>query len=122
MVAADVRVLTVDDQPPFRDAARRVIDATPGFASVGELASAEEAFAFLRAAAADLVLMDVRMPGMDGLEAARQLTRERPDLVVVLVSSEDHDPAEIARCGARGLARKRDFGPALLRSLRAAYL
>jgi two-component system invasion response regulator UvrY len=121
-VPPDVRVLTVDDQPPFRDAARRVIDATPGFASVGELSSGEEALAFLRAAAADLVLMDVRMPGMDGLEVTRQLARERPDVVVVLVSGEGHDPAELERSGARSFARKRDFGPALLRSLRAAYL
>jgi DNA-binding NarL/FixJ family response regulator len=121
-VPADVRILTVDDQPPFRDAARRVIEATPGFASVGELASAEEAFAFLRAGAADLVLMDVRMPGMNGLDAARRLSRERPELIVVLVSGEGHDPGEVARCGAKSFARKRDFGPALLRKLRATYL
>jgi two-component system, NarL family, invasion response regulator UvrY len=121
-VATDVRVLTVDDQPPFRDAARRVIEATPGFESVGELASAEEAFEFLRARAVDLVFMDVRMPGMNGLEAARRLTRERPELIVVLVSGEGHDPGELSRCGARSFARKRDFGPALLRRLRATYL
>ena len=121
-MATDVRILTVDDQPPFRDAARRVIEATPGFESVGELASAEEAFAFLRRGAADIVIMDVRIPGTSGLEAAQRLSRERPDVVVILVSGERQDPRELAGCGAKGFASKRHFGPALLRRLRATSL
>jgi two-component system, NarL family, invasion response regulator UvrY len=121
-VAKDVRILTVDDQPPFRDAARRVIEATPGFESVGELTSAEEAFDFLSHGTADIVIMDVRMPGTNGLEAAQRLSRERPDVVVVLVSGEPQNPGELAGCGARGFASKRDFGPALLRRLQATYL
>jgi DNA-binding NarL/FixJ family response regulator len=119
-VAKDVRILTVDDQPPFRDAARRVIEATPGFESVGELTSAEEAFDFLSHGTADIVIMDVRMPDMDGIEAARLVAAECPDVTVLLVSAEPlaSPAADLLRSRAAAFARKQNFGPALLRMLK----
>jgi DNA-binding NarL/FixJ family response regulator len=117
-----VWVFAVDDQRPFREAAHRVVDATAGFAWAGEAGSGEEAVSIVRARPPDIVIMDVRMPGTNGLEAAQRLSRERPDVVVVLVSGEPQNPGELAGCGARGFASKRDFGPALLRRLQATYL
>ena len=74
-----VRVLTVDDQAVFRGIAREVIDATPGFESVGEAASGEEALAAVDRLDPQLVLLDVRMPGLDGIEVARRLRATHPD-------------------------------------------
>ena len=114
-----VGVFTVDDQAVFRSVARDVIAATPGFASVGEAGSGEEALTAVEQVHPDLVLIDVRMPGIGGIEAARRIAGAHPELGVVLISIED--PEEVARdarlCGVAELVRKQDFGPALLRRL-----
>jgi DNA-binding NarL/FixJ family response regulator len=114
-----VRVLTVDDQAVFRHAARDVISATAGFEPVGDVGSGEEAVAAVDRLRPDLVLLDVRMPGIGGIEAARRIRETHPGTVVVLISIEDSDEfAEDARAsGAAALVRKQDFGPALLRSI-----
>jgi two-component system, NarL family, invasion response regulator UvrY len=112
----DVRVLTVDDQAVFRGIAREVIDATPGFASVGEAASGEEALEAVARLDPQLVLLDVRMPGLDGIEVARRLRVSHPDTVLVLISIEDSmDHPSAAQIAERvPLVRKQDFGPRLL--------
>ena len=69
-----VRVLTVDDQAVFRGVARDVIEATAGFEAIGEAANGEEALEAVERLAPQLVLLDVRMPGLDGVEVARRLT------------------------------------------------
>ncbi len=114
-----VRVLTVDDQVVFREAARDVISATAGFESVGDAGSGEEALAAVERLRPELVLLDVRMPGCGGIEAARRITAAHPETVVVLISIEGSEAfSEDARTsGAAALVRKQDFGPALLRSI-----
>jgi two-component system, NarL family, invasion response regulator UvrY len=116
-------VLTVDDQALFRGIAREVVDATPGFEMAGEAASGEEALSAVEDLAPQLVLLDVRMPGMDGVQVARQLAASHPETVVVLVSIEELvDLPSVAEISAVvPFARKRDFGPGLLRSLWAAH-
>jgi two-component system, NarL family, invasion response regulator UvrY len=117
-----VRVLTVDDQDLFRGVARDVIDATPGFESIGEAASGEEGLAAVEALAPELVLLDVRMPGIDGIEVARRLAESHPDVLVVLISIEERiDVPSAAKLNAVPLVRKQDFGPRLLRSLWTDY-
>jgi len=118
-----VKVLTVDDQVVFRHAARDVITATAGFEAVGDVGSGEEAVAAVERLRPDLVLLDVRMPGIGGIEAARRITEAHPGTVVVLISIEDSDEfADDARAaGAAALVRKQDFGPALLRSIWDAH-
>jgi DNA-binding NarL/FixJ family response regulator len=118
-----VGVLTVDDQAVFRLAALAVIEATPGFAAVGEAASGEEALQVADALRPDLVLLDVRMPGMDGVETARRLAAARPEAVVVLISTEDAIdlPLAASESDAAALVRKQDFCPRLLASLWAAH-
>jgi DNA-binding NarL/FixJ family response regulator len=119
MSKTEVRVLTVDDQVVFRHAAHDVISATPGFESVGGAESGEEAMAAVERLRPELVLLDVRMPGCGGIEAARRITTAHPETVVVLISIEDFEEfADDAHTsGAAALVRKQDFGPALLRSI-----
>jgi two-component system, NarL family, invasion response regulator UvrY len=120
MSEAEVRVLTVDDQVVFRDAARDVINATPGFEAVGDVGSGEEAMAAVERLRPELVLLDVRMPGCGGVEAARRITAAHPETVVVLISIEEF--AEDAQAsGAAALVRKQDFGPSMLRSIWEAH-
>ena len=113
-----VSVVTVDDQAVFRAVARDVIDATPGFELVGEASSGETAVAVVDELDPELVLMDVRMPGTDGTEAARRIKAANPDVVVILISIEESAMVpSSAECGAAALVRKQDFGPAMLRDL-----
>jgi DNA-binding NarL/FixJ family response regulator len=118
-----VQVLVVDDQPIFRRVAREVIDATPGFALLGEAESGEQGLAVASELKPDLVLLDVRLPGgIDGVETATRI-RACPDPpVVILISVEDPGDVPSARTsGAATFVRKQDFGPALLRRLWWAY-
>jgi two-component system invasion response regulator UvrY len=114
-----VRVLTVDDQAPFRAVARDVIDATAGFEVVGEAENGEEALLAVDRLAPQLVLLDVRMPGLDGITVARRLRERHPETFVVLISIEEplDLPSAAELVGAVPLVRKQDFGPKLLRRL-----
>ncbi len=118
-----VQVLTVDDQLVFRDAARALIFSTPGFDLVGEASSGAEALSAADRLHPDLVLLDVRMPGLDGIETARILTTKRSDTVVVLVSGHEvDDMTSLAeQCGAVALVAKERLRPALLRELWAEH-
>ncbi len=89
---SDVGVLVVDDQPAFRSAASAVIQFTPGFKLVGQVGSGEEAIEFVTQHAPELVLLDIRMPKLDGVATARAIARIRRDTVTVLVSA-DQQPA-----------------------------
>ena len=113
-----VRVLTIDDQAIFRALARDVIEATKGFSSVGEAAGGEEGLEAAGKLGPDLVLVDVRMPGMSGIEVARRLVATHPEMLVVLISIEEPiDVPSAAQLDAVPLVRKQDFGPRLLRRL-----
>ena len=121
--AAAVRVLTVDDQAVFRGVAREVIDATPGFEVAGEATSGEDALTAVDALAPQLVLLDVRMPGMDGLEVARRISESHPETLVVLISVEESVdvPSASQLTDSVPFVRKRDFGPRMLRRLWATH-
>jgi DNA-binding NarL/FixJ family response regulator len=114
-----VRVLVADDQAPFRRAARSVVGATDGFELVGEAASGEEAVALVGLLRPDLVLMDIRMAGMGGIEAARSIAAAFPQTVTILLSTyrEQDLPAQARTCGAAAYVHKSDFGGPALRRL-----
>lgn len=118
-----VGVVVVDDQAVFRQAARDVIAATAGFRALGEAACGEDALRLADELEPDLVLVDLRMPGVDGLETARRLLAAHPGAVVVLVSTEDANsvPQDAESCGAAAFVEKAAFGPAVLRSLWRAH-
>ena len=114
-----VGVLVVDDQDAFRRVAVDVVAAADGFEPLGAAASGEEALALAAQLSPDLILLDVRMPMMDGIETARRLSAEHPGAVVVLTSIDDPTelPQGIELCGAKALIRKQDFGSLALRRL-----
>jgi two-component system, NarL family, invasion response regulator UvrY len=121
--APTVKVMTVDDHAVFRDAARAVIEATAGFEHVGDATSGEEALALVEELHPDLILIDVCMPGIDGLETARRLRVSRPGATTVLISTADVENLAIgfATCGAAAFVRKQDFGRSLLGRLWAEH-
>jgi DNA-binding NarL/FixJ family response regulator len=118
-----VRVLIVDDQEPFRLAARMVVEATEGFEVVGEAESGEDSVAMASELEPDLVLMDVNLPGINGLDATRRiLGRDGNRAVVVLLSTyeEAEYAPRAAECGAAAYIPKSVFGPDRLEEAWAA--
>jgi DNA-binding NarL/FixJ family response regulator len=114
-----VRVLTVDDQPLFRDAVRAVLGAMTGFEALAEVTTGEDALALVERLQPDLVLLDINLPGIDGLETCRRLSAGRRAPLVVMISSDD-DPAlreSAADCGAIGFVPKQALRPGILRAL-----
>lgn len=122
-IRPDVRVLVVDDHAPFRLAARSLVDRTAGFTVAGEAVTGEEALAFARTSPVDLVLLDIKLPGIDGLATCRTLGREHPGLAVVLVST--YQPADLPEgaldAGAVAYLRKEDLSPEALRTAWARH-
>ncbi len=114
-----VRVLLVDDQPPFLQAMNAVVEETAGFEVVGEAASGEESILTTAELFPDLVLMDVNLPGIDGLEATKRLRRRESPPVVLLLSTYDEDDGAhfVAECGAAAYVTKSAFSPDRLREV-----
>lgn len=119
----NVGVVTVDDQEACRRVWRHVIEATPSFELLGEAASGEAAIPLVAETAPDLVLVDVRMPGIGGIETARLLRATHPALRIVLISVDDRAelPASVESCGAVAFLRKVDFGSSALKQLWAVH-
>lgn len=117
-MSADVRVLIVDDQAPFRDAARAVLERAKGFDLIAEADSGEDAVAQVDALMPDLVLMDINMGGISGIEAAAQITAAHPDVTVFLLSTYNREdlPPDVASCGASAYISKEEFGGRVLRA------
>jgi DNA-binding NarL/FixJ family response regulator len=113
-----VRVLIVDDQEPFRVAARMVVDITDGFEVVGEAETGEDSVRMAEELAPDLVLMDVNLPGINGLDATRQILAGSSPVVVLLLSTyeEEEYAPRAAECGAAAYIPKSAFGPDRLES------
>ena len=108
-----MQVLICDDQEPFRAAAREVVNATPGFEVVGETETGEESVLAAGRLHPDLVLMDVHLPGIDGLEASRRILAADPKVAILLLSTYDRDEfaARIPESGAIAFVSKATFGP-----------
>ena len=117
-----VRVLIVDDQEPFRMAARMVVEATDGFDVVGEAETGEASVSMAAELAPDLVLMDVNLPGINGLDATRQILSGSGAVVVLLLSTyeEEEYAPRAAECGAAAYIPKAAFGPDRLEAAWAA--
>ncbi|TDD94610.1 response regulator [Jiangella asiatica] len=111
-----VGVMVVDDQQPFLTVARFVVGSTPGFQVVGEATSGEDALEQAAALRPDLVLMDIHLPGMSGIEATRRLVANAPGTAVVLMSTYPAAdlPRDARTCGARAYVNKEDLTPDVL--------
>jgi DNA-binding NarL/FixJ family response regulator len=115
-----LRILLVDDHLLFREGLARLLDAQPDFEVVGEAADGLEALERVRALRPDVVLMDLRMPGCDGLEATRRIKRELSSVQVVVlsVSDDEQDFFAAIRYGADGYLVKDIQPEALFQELR----
>jgi two-component system, NarL family, invasion response regulator UvrY len=118
-----VRVLTIDDHATFREAARALVSATDGFETVGEATTGEEGVAAAFRLHPDVVLLDVRLPDIDGYEAARRIAPHLPTVVICLVSTAEEalQGNAAAYCGATAFVRKQDLRPGLLQELWATH-
>jgi CheY-like chemotaxis protein len=94
-----------------------VVDETDGFAVVGAVASGEESVAAVEALGPDLVLMDVNLTGIDGLEATRRIVASETPPVVILLSTYDEDEFDRSDCGAAAYISKVALSPARLQQL-----
>lgn len=116
---AAVPVMIVDDQLPFRLAARAVVGATQGFSVVAEAESGARALALADETSPQMVLMDINMPELDGIETTRRLLHDHSSTLVVLVSTYAVAdlPAGARHCGAGAYVHKEELTPNVLRDL-----
>lgn len=118
-----VRLVTVDDQPHFHAVAEAIIASTPGFELVGESIDGASALRDVSELDPDMVIVDVRMRGMDGMELAERLREQDATRVIVLATTVDTSSlVGLARsCGAAALVRKHWLTPRMLRGLWVAH-
>jgi DNA-binding NarL/FixJ family response regulator len=120
-VSAPIRILLADDQALLRGTFRLLLDSTPDLEVVAEAGNGREAVKLARELRPDLVLMDIRMPVLDGLEATRLIAAE-PELagvkVLILTTFEDEYVADALRAGAGGFLGKGVDPEELLRAIR----
>jgi two-component system, NarL family, invasion response regulator UvrY len=116
MPTRPVSVLIVDDQAFFRSAARAVLAVTPGFTAVGDVDSGEAAVTRVAELHPGLVLMDIHLPGISGIEATRRIVAAHPGTAVLLLSTYRAEdlPADARDCGAIAYLHKEDFEPEVL--------
>jgi two-component system invasion response regulator UvrY len=107
-VARMIRILIVDDHDLFRAGVRSILDHEDGLDVVGECASGEDALEAVRREAPDVVLMDINMPGIGGIEATRQILKLAPSVRVIAVTvlSDDPFPNQLLDAGALGYLSK----------------
>ena len=118
-----IRILLVDDHTIFRAGLRVLLDLYPGFEVVGEAANAQEGLSQVRALSPDVVLMDIAMPGLDGLAATRMIREQSPQCrVIVLTQFENSEYiAPALKVGAAGYVLKRAADEELIRAIEAVH-
>ena len=116
-----IRVLIVDDHPLFRDGMHGLLDSVSETEVVGEAPSGEEAIMLAESLQPDVILMDIKMPGMNGLQAMREILLTSPHIRILIVSMLEDDDSVFAamRAGARGYVPKGANQAEMLRAIRA---
>jgi DNA-binding NarL/FixJ family response regulator len=116
-----VRVLIADDHPLFREGMRGRLDRVADVAVVGEAASGDEAVELAHKLEPHIILMDIKMPGLNGIEATREIQRANPQIgILVLTMFEDDDSVFAAmRAGAKGYLLKDSGGEGVVHAIRA---
>jgi DNA-binding NarL/FixJ family response regulator len=116
-----LQVLVADDHPLFRDGLRALLASTPDAELAGEASTGEEAISLATELQPDVVVMDVQMPGMGGMEATRRIVRDSPHvhILVVTMFEDDSTVFQAMRAGARGYVLKGANYDEMLRAIRA---
>lgn len=121
MDSSVISIIVVDDHALHRDGTRQILEAYPDLKVVGDAASGEVALALVNQLRPDVVLLDIRLPGMNGIEVARLIIRDFPEVRVLMVSAFDED--EYIRgsmeVGAAGFLRKTTPGKDLVQAIRS---
>lgn len=116
-----IRLLIIDDHEMVREGLKAMLMAEPDFSIVGDAANAEQAFALIERLHPDIVLLDVRLPGMSGVEVCRTVTEKYPETAVIILTTftDEHLVAQCIQAGARGFIIKDIERFDLKRSIRA---
>ena len=116
-----IRILIADDHPLFRDGMHGLLDSVADTEVVGEAATGEEAIALAAALQPDVILMDIKMPGLNGIQATREILRSSPHVGILVVTMLEDDDSVFAamRAGARGYVLKGANQAQILRAIRA---
>ena len=122
MKEAGIRVLVVDDHSLVRDGICRLLEAEPDLLVVGAVSSGPEALGSLPGLRPDVILLDIRMPGMSGIEATRAIRAADPLVRVVALSAYDDQAAAAYEAGVSGYVLKTARSAELLATLRAVHL
>ena len=117
-----IRILVVDDNAQFRGGLRALLSTVPDMELAGEASGGQEAIRLAERLQPDVVLMDIQMPGLNGLEATRRILRDSPHIAVLMLTMlEDDDSVfEAMQSGARGYLLKGALRAEILRAVRAA--
>lgn len=118
-----IKVLVVDDHAVLRDGIRALLDVPEDIEMVGEASEGKDALEKAQELAPDIVLMDLMMPGMDGLEATRRLKKKTPKVKVLILSQHDNREYILSaiKAGATGYVVKKALGLELVSAIRAVY-
>ena len=116
-----IRVLIADDHPVYRDGMRGLLESVEGIEVVGEAASGKQAVDLAAALQPDVVLMDIQMPEMNGIEATRSVLHTSPHIAVLIVTmfQDDDSVFSAMRAGARGYLLKDASGAEVLSAIRS---
>jgi two-component system nitrate/nitrite response regulator NarL len=114
-----IRLLIADDHPIFRDGLRRLLDTEPGLTVVGEAADGAETIALARQLRPDILLLDLAMPRLPGMEALREISREQSPVRTILLTAsiERRQMVEALQLGARGIVLKESATQVLFKSI-----
>jgi NarL family two-component system response regulator YdfI len=117
-----IRVLIADDHLVVREGLRTILDTAPDLEWVGEASDGAEAVELAEELSPDVVLMDLRMPGVDGIEAIQQIKARYPEIEIVILTTYDDDEHIVRglRAGARGYLLKDSSRNVLFETIRAA--
>ncbi len=123
MITGKMKILVVDDHAIMRDGIRALLVLQDDVEIVGEAANGNEAVERSRELSPDVVIMDIAMPGMDGLEATRRIVKKNPKVKVLVLTQYDNKEYILSaiKAGAAGFVPKRALGSELVSAIRAVY-